>query len=161
VAVIQPVGDGSQDIHLQTGALEGRAIMLPRPPLPYSWQLFGVAKNLLDQGHFGMAIVVAHTACEVAAENQLSRLLKSKQIGEALEDAIVSFLNGYSLNDDRSRDLYNALAGEQIQKESFWERYKLSIRRRNAVAHRGAIMQKGDAEASLQVADEFVRHMKQ
>ena len=61
-----------------------------------------------------VATVVAHMACEVAAEQALSRAFADKGL-EYLDDAVTVFLNGYNIANERHRNLYNALAGRKIQ----------------------------------------------
>jgi hypothetical protein len=161
MTVIRPIKDETEDALLQSGALEGKAVMSGPPRVSYSRQLLEVAKRLITQGDFGIAIVVAHTACEIAVERALSQQLQSRKIDEMLEEAIEGFLSGYALTDNRARKLYAALTGDNIQQTTFWQRYEQSVGRRNRVVHRGATMEKTEAEASLQVVAEFVTHMKQ
>jgi hypothetical protein len=48
------------------------------PLLAYPRYLMSVAQNLIDQGQFSVAVVVAHMACEVATEEKLSGAFTTK-----------------------------------------------------------------------------------
>jgi hypothetical protein len=60
----RPVRDEAEDALLQSGRLEGRVIASSPPRVSYSRQLLDVAKRFIDQGDYGIAVVVVHTACE-------------------------------------------------------------------------------------------------
>jgi len=44
-------------------------------------RLLRVAQDLIEKGEFGIAVVLAHTACEISVERALSRPFKPKGIG--------------------------------------------------------------------------------
>jgi hypothetical protein len=109
--------------------------------IPYAETLLAKSQELISRGEYNIATVVAHMACEVAAEQALSRAFASKGL-EYLDDAVTDFMNGYNLAHELNRNLYNALAGREIQKQSFWQPFKESATRRNAVMHRGQMPRK-------------------
>jgi hypothetical protein len=55
--------------------------------IPYPEQLLSTSRQLIGDGHFSIAIVVAHIACEVAAERAISNAFKSKDL-QYLEDPL-------------------------------------------------------------------------
>jgi hypothetical protein len=125
----------------------------------YPQTLLLTARDLLDRGQFGISVVVAHMACEVATERSLSEAFVGKAL-EYLEEPVLGFLNGYNLASDRNRKLYAALTGDTIEQQPFWKEFKASSTRRNAIIHQGKIVGKDEAEQSLSSALSFVKHLK-
>jgi hypothetical protein len=126
----------------------------------YPKQLLNLAQSLIDQGEgrYGIAVVVAHMACEIATERSLSIAFAHKDV-EYLRDAVTDLLNGYNLANKRIRKLYTALTGDKIQNEAFWHVFKKSSERRNKIIHTGSIASKSDAEESYEAASQFLMHM--
>jgi hypothetical protein len=127
--------------------------------VPYSETLLAKSQEWISLGEFGIAVVVAHMACEIEAERAISRAFSDKGV-EFLEDAVSGFYSGSNLADDRIRKLYNALTGKEIHNEAFWQAFKKSATRRNDVVHKGATVTKADAEASYQAAKSLVDYLK-
>jgi hypothetical protein len=72
--------------------------------------LLQTAQRFTDGGDYGVAIIVAHMACEVAAERALGDAFASRGVPD-LEQPVEALMSGYNLANPRNRDLYNALAG--------------------------------------------------
>jgi hypothetical protein len=87
-------------------------------------------------------------------ERAISRAFAEKGIGY-LEESVEELLPCYNLANDRVRHLYNALTGDQIQNQSFWESFKESATRRNKAVHEGRIVVKADAETSHKAANDW------
>jgi hypothetical protein len=113
------------------------------------------ASELHASGEYGIATVVSHMACEVAIERRLSNAVSAK-LDAGASEALLAMFNGYGLNSDKQRSLYAALTGHLIQREPFWQDYKDSIRRRNAVVHGKQIATLTDAVKTLNVAKALV-----
>jgi hypothetical protein len=122
--------------------------------------LLNLARNLIDEGEgrFGIAIVVAHMACEIATERSLSKAFASRGV-QFLQDWVTDDLNGYNLANRRIRRLYTALTGDAVHNTSFWKSFKESSVRRNHIIHGGMIVQKSDAENSYKAANELLVHL--
>ncbi len=127
--------------------------------IPYSEALLAKSQEWIARGEFGIAVVVAHMACEIEAERAISHAFSERGI-EFLEDAVSALYSGSNLAIDRIRDLYNALTGKEIHKEAFWQAFKKSATRRNDVVHKGATVTKAEAEASYQAARNLVAYLK-
>src|ERR1019366_3027302 len=112
--------------------------------IPYPEALLTKAQELIVNGDFSIAVVVAHMACEISVERAISRAFVEKGIG-CLEESVEELLPGYNLANERVRNLYNALTGAQIQNQSFWKSFKESATRRNKAVHEGMIVVKADA----------------
>jgi hypothetical protein len=126
----------------------------------YPRQLLAQAKTLIDQQHYGMAVVVAHIACEVATERRLAEAFAAKGIGHHLEGAVMKLLNGYNLSHDNNREFYTAFTDNKIQQARWWSDFRASAKRRNGVIHKGATVTRADAKASYNVVDKFLTHLK-
>jgi hypothetical protein len=125
----------------------------------YEETLLTKAQELIETGNFSIAVVVAHTACEISAERAISQAFAAKSIGY-LEDWVDDAISSYSLSNSRVQDLYNALKGDQIQKRPFWPAFKESAKRRHAFVHKGKTITKAEAEASLKAASDLAAYLK-
>jgi hypothetical protein len=72
--------------------------------ISYPEALLSTANDLFKQSQFGIAVVVAHMACEVAAERALSASFIKRGV-QYLEEPVLGFLNGYNLAAERNRKL--------------------------------------------------------
>jgi hypothetical protein len=127
--------------------------------ITYPQALLTFARKLIDDGQFSIAVIVSHMACEIAAERSLSESFAKKDI-QYLADPVVDLLNGYNLGNDRTRKLYTALTGDEIQQRPFWQKFKESATRRNHVLHRGLLVGKVEAEDSFNTTSDLVAHLK-
>ena len=136
------------------------SVTLDAVVITYPQKLLSLARKLIDDnGEFGIAIVVAHMACEIATERTMSEAFAAKGVSY-LEDSVTDFLNGYSLANNRVRKLYTALTGDQVEKASFWQAFKTSAERRNKIVHSTIPVTKPDAEESHFAASALVAHLK-
>jgi hypothetical protein len=125
----------------------------------YPQTLLDTARDLLEREQYGISIVVAHMACEVAAERTMTEAFGTKSIAH-LEEPILAFINGFNLATPRIRELYSALTGDQIQQQPFWQGYKDSSKLRNGIMHSGTIAVRLEAEASVAAATALIDHLK-
>jgi hypothetical protein len=128
--------------------------------ITYPKALLTIAKSLIDQGHFNIAIVTSHMACEVAAERAFDAAYAAKNLAP-LGEAVDGLMNGHNLWNDHHRKLYHALTGTQLESEPFWSRFKAASEKRNAIVHKGAQANKAEAEAALQAATDCSTYLKQ
>jgi hypothetical protein len=144
---------------LATG--EGR-LTVQAEVVTYPQRLMNIARSLIDdEGQFSFAVVVAHTACEIATERSLDEAFVAKGIPYHLQDWVKRLNYGYNLGSDRIRRLYTALTGDELQNEqAFWQNFKASVERRNSIVHKGVMVEKADAEASYEAASELLAHLK-
>ncbi len=127
--------------------------------ITYPQTLLSAARSLIDDGQFSIAIVIAHMACEIASERVLSDAFAHKGI-QYLEESLNDLLNGYSLANERLRTLYTALTGDEVQKQSFWQKFRESATCRNQIVHRGTIVGKAEAEESFKATSDLVAHLR-
>ena len=93
----------------------------------YPQTLLSTAEALLKQNQYGISIVVAHMACEVATERALSEAFLVNGVMH-LEEAVLAYVNGFSLANGRNQKLYTALTGDAIQTQAFWPSFKKGFR---------------------------------
>ena len=124
----------------------------------YPQALLSTANDLLQRGQFGISVVVAHMACEVATERAMSKSFQLKRIAY-LEDPVLGFLNGYNLANNRNRLLYTALTGDEVQQQQFWPAFKDSATKRNEIMHQSRIVGQSEAHASLAAAKALIAHI--
>jgi hypothetical protein len=149
----------SHDVHIQVSDGFNLVGSLTANIITYPEALLTTAKDLIVNGQFSIAVVVAHIACEISTERALSQAFAAKGI-EYLEEPVEELLSGYNLANDRVRNIFNALKGDEIQKQSFWQAFKQSATLRNNVIHQGKIVTKAEAEASVKAASELVTYLK-
>jgi hypothetical protein len=126
--------------------------------VPYSETLLGKASGLIESGEFGLATILAHTACEVAAERAMSRAITERGIAD-LEVAIFKILSNSNLGNERTSKFYEPLTGDKITEQGFWSEFTCSAKRRNGTVHKGQQITKSQAEASYKAASELVAHL--
>jgi hypothetical protein len=127
----------------------------------YPQILLSIARFLLDKNDdklCGIATILAHVACEVASERSLCDSFAGKGI-RSLEESVADVLNGYNLANDKVRNLYTSLTGDEIQAQPFWGDFIRSAKRRDNVIRRGLIVSRSDAEESFKAANDFLAHM--
>ncbi len=128
--------------------------------ITYPKALLTIAQGLVDQGHFSIAIVTSHMACEVAAERAFDAAYAAKKL-EPLGEAVDSLMNGNNLGNDKHRKLWNALTGTKLEEEPFWSGFKSASEKRNSIVHKSGHANKVEAEAALQAATDLITHLKQ
>ncbi|HAM33958.1 MAG TPA: hypothetical protein DDX05_02400 [Deltaproteobacteria bacterium] len=127
----------------------------------YPQILLSISRFLLDKNDdklCGIATIMMHVACEVAIERTLSDSFARKGI-RSLEESVAGVLNGYNLANDKVRDLYTSLTGDEIQEQPFWDSFIRSAKRRDHIIRKGLIVSRTDAEESFQAANDFLAHM--
>jgi hypothetical protein len=100
--------------------------------------LWGIAERLIPESP-GIAIVVAHMACEVATEGALSRACASGGVPD-LEDV--------------------ALTRDKVHEQPFWLRFRESAKLRNRIMHGEQTATAAEAERSLAAAKGFLAHVR-
>jgi len=127
----------------------------------YPQILLSIARFLLgkhDDKLCGLSTIVAHLACEVAIERSLSDSFARKGI-QFLEEPMDDVLSGYNLANDKIRNLYTSLTGDQIQGQPFWGSFIRSAKRRDNIIRKGLLVGRTDAEESIKAASDFLAHL--
>jgi len=127
----------------------------------YPQILLSIARFLLDKNDdklCGIATILVHVACEVAIERTLSDSFARKGI-RSLEESVVGVLNGYDLANEKVRNLYTSLTGDQIQEQPFWEGFIRSAKRRDNIIRKELNVGRAAAEDSFKAANDFLAHL--
>jgi len=130
---------------------------------PFQAVLMSTARELVERGSDGdleLAVVAAQMACEIQTEIVISELFDRRGLSEL--GRIVrapGALRGNNLRDDRVRQLYGELSGDDIASKSFWSDFVAHAKLRNAVVHSGRRVDPAEAEASVRVAAELTAHL--
>jgi hypothetical protein len=148
----------SKEIQLEAHAVASSSATAELTVKTYPQVLLTSADDLLQQGKYGIAVVVAHMACEVATERSLTEAFSKKSISY-MEEPVLGFLNGYNLATEKNRKLYTALTGDEVQQQAFWQRFKDSATRRNAIMHKGLIVDLSQAQESINAARDLIAHL--
>ena len=127
--------------------------------ITYPEALLAIARGLIADEEFNVAVVVAHMACEISVERALLRAYEAKDT-RFLAESAEEMLPCYNLAIDRVRSLYNAVTGNEIQQQPFWPAFRESATRRNQAVHEGKILTKAEAEASLKAASDLVAFLR-
>jgi hypothetical protein len=148
------VGSGGLSL---SGSAEIEAVAYPEVLIAWA-QRFVEGRESGVAVEFGVAVIVAHMASEVATARLLSRALRVRGLPE-LEEPIEQLISSYNLANDRVRALYQALIGDCIHKHEFWKEFKKSAQRRNRIVHRGEPVSQADAQAGVEAARHIVSHL--
>jgi hypothetical protein len=107
---------------------------------------------------FGVAIVVAHVACEITAQQAMTRAFARRSVPE-LEKPVRKLFTGFNFANDRIRAIYEAVSGDDIHNQPFWTEFTKSADRRNSYSHSGTEATEQEAKDSLQACTAFVEHV--
>lgn len=124
----------------------------------YPDALLDTAKRLIESGEFGIATVVVHMACEVAADRALAEAYTRAGL-DHMAEPVGELLNGFNLANDRIRKLYNAVSDDALETRHFWQAFKESASRRNAIMHRAGRATRVEAEGSLNAGRALIEHL--
>lgn len=135
---------------------------LPITVVPAFEVLMETSRRFVDEdlGLFNIAVIVVHMAYEVVTERKFAQAFTAKNL-QYLQGSVTDCLNGYSLANDRNRNLYVAMTGDEVHKAAFWSKFKESADRRNQIMHKGLSVDKAAAEESYQAAEKFIAHLLQ
>jgi hypothetical protein len=111
-------------------------------------------------GDCEVAVAAAQMAIEIQTERALGALFEIRDL-QFVEDSVTDLISTYSLNNDRVRNLYESLSGDDIVQAPFWQRFKDHAKRRNEVVHSGKRVSKQEAADSAQVAGDLVAHLRE
>src|SRR5262245_55523265 len=123
---------------------------------PFPYDLLLLAGQLAGESRYQLAVIVAQTACEVLAARVLGALMTKSGLGPGLKRWIDECKGRNSnLGNPAVRTLYQALSGDRIDTQPFWEKYKAHTKLRNRIVHGGATATQQEAQASLRATQEL------
>lgn len=123
-------------------------------------ELLDRANDLVAQGHHDLAVIVAQTACEVLVADAM-RAVARGHASDELYPWLLQRVGSYTLIDNQTRKLWNALSATSIQQEPWWSEYREHVRRRNQIVHEGQRVDVEAARASLAAARALFEYVEQ
>jgi hypothetical protein len=137
-------------------------VLMPAVPvLPYHYDVLTSARDFLDAGMDDIAVIMAQTACEIATEHVISRLLGHHKLPPIFEPWVKAGVRRSDIADDRVLTLYRTLSDDQgITREPFWQPYRKHVEARNGVVHQGKHVSKEQAQESYDVALKLIHHFE-
>lgn len=121
----------------------------------YSEIMLDNARALLSQGHTSVAIITAHTACEVAVQRAIQAKLTPLAPPE-IRKIVLRSVRSFNLKAHATKELYHIVTGESIQTDPAWEAFTASVERRNHCVHEGYAATQKEAEDSLAAVNAIV-----
>jgi hypothetical protein len=118
--------------------------------------LLARSKELIDNGDFSISVIVAVMACEIGVEIAVSHLIISRGI-EYLREVL---FQNYSLMTGRTKKIFNALTGEEVQQMPFWPDFNSSVVLRNDTVHRWRDVTREEAEKAHRAASELLTYLR-
>ena len=143
---------------VQMNALVQIQIVVQPEVKTYPEILLEISEKLFNDGLFGISIVVAHMACEVATERAFN-VAWEKQACQNIKKPVMELLSGYNLKNDKISDIYIALTGDMIKETPFWQDFAVSAKLRNDIIHQGKIANSQQAVKSINAAIALIKHL--
>lgn len=128
---------------------------------PYFKTLLDTARRLATEGEGAIAVVVAHMAFEVAAEQAFSQILQRRGITGELTESCLAMMPDRTFMAKQTRNLWTALtAGDLIKDADGWKTYDASVQLRNAAVHSGATIGAKQAASSIEAIERVIAHVQ-
>ena len=116
---------------------------------------------MVDEGHYGPAVVIAQAAVEVGVAMAVSFGLRSSGVPDALQTWIKGgAVRPWSPDNPRLRKLWTALTGGDLLTEAEgWDAYTVGVKLRHGFVHRAEEVPKDEAEQFIDVAQRIIAHV--
>jgi hypothetical protein len=119
--------------------------------------LLGHAQQLLDEGAFSLAVVIAQTAVEALVKQVIEDGLRARRLG-----GLRAHINRYraSLQEQQTRKLWMELTNDEIGRSNPWKPYVEHVDRRNKLVHEGLEPDEPSATRSLAAVGAMIEHIE-
>jgi hypothetical protein len=129
------------------------------------WAVLENAAAHVNDGRTSEAVLIAQTACEVAASRAVNALREHLKAEVWIGLVDLAFPpnrdNSYSMMSGGARKAWAALTGgDDLTGFGDWRAYKTHVERRNRVAHRDEPQTSANAQESVDVARAFLTHVE-
>jgi hypothetical protein len=122
--------------------------------------LFAAARSMVDEEHYGPAVVIAQAAVEVGMESAISFGLRVGEVPDALQTWIEeSTVGTWTPTNERVQRLWKALTDDSITAADGWEAYKVGVNLRHGFVHRAQAVPKDGAEQFIDAVEKVVAHI--
>lgn len=126
-------------------------------------------ESLYKDGHYGAAVIVAQTACEVVMARAMT---KAPATGAAPRNAArtkaapkkaakVKSYRSYSPSAAGVRMRYDTLTGDTLDQHPFWQAYSDMAEHRHAAIHAGVDVPQQHARKDIDAAKQLINHIVQ
>jgi hypothetical protein len=126
----------------------------------YPQALLKNAASLITAKQYNEALVIAHMACEIAAERAFAKAL-AKRPQRTPKETGGDLPTGYNLANEQTRKQYTEVTGDNIQDQPFWPAFAQFVHLRNQIVHASKKVSRAEAEASLKAATGLVHHLNE
>lgn len=121
--------------------------------------LLNAARGEITKNDFQQAVVLAQTASELFAEQVFDYLFKKRQIDYLQRPVERLLYRNFNFAHGKVVGLYEALANDRVTKTATWSNYKEHTELRNDVVHQGRDVTREQAERSLNIVENLIRHI--
>ena len=123
-----------------------------------SYHVLAYARQKLPEGEYQYAVVLSQAACELRAEDAIVDLMRHRKC-EYLSDAVLDLFVTTSFGDERLRNIFIALSGDDPAQATWWAAWKSARKLRHDVAHGGVQATADQATAAVDAAAAFIEHV--
>ena len=128
-------------------------LLFNQPPLHED--LLNSAHQFIDQGHYGVAVVLAQTAFEVFTAQVRAQLIQKQHL-----TGMEAWISKATRRVVARIDFYVEVTNDPIKQDEAWRHYTNHMDRRHAVVHQGRQVSKDEAENSCRVVENMISRMK-
>lgn len=122
-------------------------------------QLLESAVKQYSDGDYREAVVLAHIAIEVIADQALVSWINRAQPMSLRKWLVRQIENNHNLGTTKASKLYEALSQDMITEQVFWRDFVTANQLRNDVMHEGIDVSQKQALAALQNAKQVIQHL--
>lgn len=122
-------------------------------------QLLESAVKQYSDGDYREAVVLAHIAIEVIADQALVSWINRAQPMSLRQWLVRQIENNHNLGTTKASKLYEALSQDMITEQVFWRDFVTANQLRNDVMHEGIDVSQKQALAALQNAKQVIQHL--
>ena len=126
----------------------------------YARQLVEDAETQVERGEYGLAVILAMTAAELATARAFQAAFHARGL-EDLSAPVIDLMNSVLLKHKKQRALYAALTGKNPGQETWWKSYCESVELRNDVVHEGKRAGEQDAQTAISSAKALIQFLGQ
>lgn len=141
--------------HMDSSDLRIVAVRLLHEAQGRADELLELAQSLSAEGHHGLAVVSAQTACEVDLRRAMTSVL-TDAFGDDGGQLVRNLVRSFTLMDSGSQHLFRETYGRKPSSYPWWHDYVTHVARRNDVVHNGGYVSAAEAQASISVVQRLL-----
>jgi len=122
-------------------------------------QLISSSITQFDDGDFREAVVLAHIAIEMVADQTLGRWIETVEPIGLQAWLLKQVENNHNLGTTKALKLYESLSSDMISESQFWPDFVTGNHLRNDIMHEGADVSREQAESVIKNAQIVIEHL--